>query len=197
MEVVIRKGTAWKCSSLTKVVATKPLFHLSSAPERLGLYPKFTMKRAAEKHDLIDPYGRTVRDLRISVTDRCNFRCQYCMPAEGMTWLPRNELLTFEEIERFARVCVEHFGFDGIRLTGGEPLVRAHLPKLVERLASLEVNVALTTNGATLRLHAQSLADAGLSRINISLDSLQRDRFLELTRRDELDRVLDGIDAAI
>ena len=197
MEVVIRKGTAWKCSSLTDVVAVKPLFHLSSAPERFGLYPKFTMKRAAEKHDLIDPYGRTVRDLRISVTDRCNFRCQYCMPAEGMTWLPRNELLTFEEIERFARVCVEHFGFDGIRLTGGEPLVRAHLPKLVERLASLEVNVALTTNGATLRLHAQSLADAGLSRINISLDSLQRDRFLELTRRDELDRVLDGIDAAI
>ena len=155
------------------------------------------MNPAAEKHDLIDPYGRVVRDLRISVTDRCNFRCQYCMPAEGMKWLPRNELLTFEEIERFARVCVEHFGFDGIRLTGGEPLVRAHLPKLVERLASLGVNVALTTNGATLRLHAQSLADAGLSRINISLDSLQRDRFLELTRRDELDRVLDGIDAAL
>jgi GTP 3',8-cyclase len=182
---------------LTDVVGVEPRFHLSLAPERLGLYPKVTMNLAAEKHDLIDPYGRVVRDLRISVTDRCNFRCQYCMPAEGMTWLPRNELLTFEEIERFARVCVEHFGFDGIRLTGGEPLVRAHLPKLVERLASLEVNVALTTNGATLRLHAQSLADAGLSRINISLDSLQRDRFLELTRRDELDRVLDGIDAAI
>ena len=151
----------------------------------------------ARATDLIDPFGRIVGDLRISVTDRCNFRCQYCMPAEGMTWLPRSEILSFEEIERFAKVCVERFGFDSIRLTGGEPLVRAHLPRLVERLAGLGVDVALTTNGATLRLHAKSLASAGLSRINISLDSLQRDRFLELTRRDELDRVLDGIDAAI
>ena len=147
--------------------------------------------------DLVDPFGRTVRDLRISVTDRCNFRCQYCMPAEGMTWLPREDILSFEEIERFAKLCVDHFGFDGIRLTGGEPLVRAHLPKLVEKLAGLGVDVAMTTNGATLRMHARALADAGLSRINISLDSLQRERFLELTRRDELDRVLDGIDAAI
>ncbi len=147
--------------------------------------------------DLVDPFGRVVGDLRISVTDRCNFRCQYCMPAEGMTWLPRSEILSFEEIERFARVCVERFGFESVRLTGGEPLVRAHLPQLVERLAALGVDVALTTNGATLRLHAGPLAEAGLSRINISLDSLRRDRFLELTRRDELDRVLEGIDAAI
>ncbi len=147
--------------------------------------------------DLVDPFGRTVRDLRISVTDRCNFRCQYCMPAEGMKWLPRSEILNFSEIERFAKVCVERFGFNGIRLTGGEPLVRAHLPLLVEKLAALGVDVALTTNGSTLNLHAQALADAGLSRINISLDSLQRERFLELTRRDELDRVLAGIDAAI
>ena len=146
--------------------------------------------------DLVDPFGRTVRDLRISVTDRCNFRCQYCMPAEGMQWLPREDILSFEEIERFAKVCIERFGFDGIRLTGGEPLVRAHLPKLVERLANLGVDVALTTNGATLKLHAKALADAGLKRINISLDSLRADRFLELTRRDELDRVLEGIDAA-
>ncbi|MCY3893531.1 MAG: GTP 3',8-cyclase MoaA [Acidimicrobiaceae bacterium] len=151
----------------------------------------------ARAADLIDPFGRIVGDLRISVTDRCNFRCQYCMPAEGMTWLPRSEILSFEEIERFAKVCVESFGFESIRLTGGEPLVRAHLPRLVERLAGLGVDVALTTNGATLRLHAKPLASAGLSRINISLDSLQRDRFLELTRRDELDRVLDGIDAAV
>ena len=151
----------------------------------------------ARAEDLVDPFGRLVGDLRISVTDRCNFRCQYCMPAEGMTWLPRSEILSFEEIERFAQVCVERFGFESIRLTGGEPLVRAHLPRLVERLAGLGVDVALTTNGATLRLHAKPLASAGLSRINISLDSLQRDRFLELTRRDELDRVLDGIDAAI
>jgi len=119
------------------------------------------------------------------------------MPAEGMTWVAREELLTFEEIERFARVCVDHFGFDGIRLTGGEPTVRAHLPRLVERLAGLGVDLAITTNGATLRNQAQALADAGLTRVNISLDSLQRDRFLELTRRDDIDKVLDGIDAAI
>ena len=137
------------------------------------------------------------RDLRISVTDRCNFRCRYCMPAEGMNWLPRSEILTFEEIERFARICVERFGFDGIRLTGGEPTVRAHLPALVERLAGIGVDVAMTTNGATLRALADPLARAGLRRINISLDSFRPDRFLDLTRRDELDHVLDGIDAAL
>jgi GTP 3',8-cyclase len=147
--------------------------------------------------DLVDPHGRTVRDLRISVTDRCNFRCRYCMPAEGMKWLPREDILTFEEIHRIARVCVERYGFDSIRLTGGEPTVRAHLPRLVEMLSGLGVDLALTTNGATLRLVAQDLAAAGLSRINISLDSLRADRFLELTRRDDLHRVLDGIDAAV
>ena len=155
------------------------------------------MYEESSAQDLVDPFGRTVRDLRISVTDRCNFRCQYCMPAEGLQWLPREEILSFEEIERFARICIQAFGFNGIRLTGGEPLVRAHLPELVQRLAGLGVDVALTTNGATLRLHASALADAGLKRINISLDSLQKERFLELTRRDELDRVLDGIDAAL
>ena len=155
------------------------------------------MYEESSAQDLVDPFGRIVRDLRISVTDRCNFRCQYCMPAEGMQWLPREEILSFEEIERFARICIQAFGFNGIRLTGGEPLVRAHLPELVQRLARLGVDVALTTNGATLRLHASALADAGLKRINISLDSLQKERFLELTRRDELDRVLDGIDAAL
>src|SRR6266700_3125879 len=100
--------------------------------------------------DLVDPHGRTVRDLRISVTDRCNLRCRYCMPAEGMDWLPRSELLTYEEIERVARVCVERFGFDGIRITGGEPTVRAHLPVLVGMLAALEVDLAMPTHGATL-----------------------------------------------
>jgi len=155
------------------------------------------MGENTDGRDLVDPFGRTVRDLRISVTDRCNFRCQYCMPAEGMQWLPRTEILSFEEIERFARICVNRFGFNGIRLTGGEPLVRAHLPDLVERLAALGVDIALTTNGATLRLHAAALVAAGLKRINISLDSLQRERFLELTRRDELDRVLDGVDSAL
>jgi cyclic pyranopterin phosphate synthase len=153
--------------------------------------------RAAVPTDLVDGFGRVHRDLRISVTDRCNFRCTYCMPAEGLPWLPRQDLLTYEELTRIARVCVERFGFDGIRLTGGEPTVRAHLPVLVEQLSALGVDLSLTTNGATLRLLADDLAAAGLRRINISLDSLRRDRFLEITRRDELDRVLDGIDAAL
>ncbi len=107
--------------------------------------------------DLVDPYGRTVRDLRISITDRCNFRCTYCMPEEGMQWLPRSELLTFEEIERITRVFVERFGVDGIRLTGGEPTVRAHLPLLVSKLAALDVDLSMTTNGATFRLLAEDL----------------------------------------
>jgi cyclic pyranopterin phosphate synthase len=153
---------------------------------------------------LVDTFGRVHRDLRISVTDRCNFRCTYCMPAEGLDWLPRSEVLTFEEIERIARVAVERFGIDGIRLTGGEPTVRAHLPRLVAKVAALRVggdgpavDVALTTNGATLRTVAPALVDAGLRRVNVSLDTLRRDRFVELTRRDELDHVLDGIDAAV
>lgn len=118
------------------------------------------------------------------------------MPEEGLEWINRSELLTFEEIERLARVFVDHFGIDSIRLTGGEPLVRANLDDLVSRLAKLGTDVAMTTNGSTLRRHARALKDAGLRRINISLDSLQADRFFELTRRDELDTVLDGIEAA-
>src|SRR3954466_4285856 len=135
---------------------------------------------------LIDPFDRVVRDLRISVTDRCNFRCTYCMPEEGMEWLPRAESLSVEEIERLARLCVQRFGFTGIRLTGGEPTVRAHLPVLVEKLAALGVDLAMTTNGATLGTMAADLRHAGLRRINISCDSLRRDRFAELTRRDAL-----------
>ncbi len=146
---------------------------------------------------LIDGYGRVHRDLRISVTDRCNFRCTYCMPADGLDWLPREDLLTFEEIERIAALMVDRFGIDSIRLTGGEPTVRANLPVLVQKLAALGVDLALTTNGATLGLLADKLAAAGLRRINISLDSLRPDRFERLTRRDDLDRVLDGIDAAL
>src|SRR5215210_6434915 len=159
--------------------------------------------------DLVDPFGRTIRDLRISVTDRCNFRCTYCMPEEGMKWLPRSEVLTFEEIERLARIFVERFAVDGLRLTGGEPTVRAHMPVLVSKLAALRVpatsasplaghkpDLALTTNGATFRLIAHELRDAGLDRVNISLDTLRPDRFLAMTRRDEFHRVLDGIEAA-
>ena len=147
--------------------------------------------------DLVDSFGRVHRDLRISVTDRCNFRCTYCMPAEGMDWLPRDDVLTFEEIERIARIMVERFGIDSIRLTGGEPTVRAHFPVLVAKLAVLGVDLALTTNGATLANQAHDLQSAGLRRINVSLDSLRADRFRALTRRDELDNVLVGIDAAL
>ena len=159
---------------------------------------------------LIDPFGRTVRDLRISVTDRCNFRCTYCMPEEGMKWLPRQDVLSYEELRRVAKVCVDRFGVDGIRLTGGEPTVRAHLPVLISRLAELTVpndadspragqpiDLALTTNGATLALIADDLRQAGLARINVSLDTLDKEKFRAMTRRDDLHRVLDGIDAAL
>lgn len=150
--------------------------------------------------DLVDGFGRIVRDLRISVTDRCNFRCTYCME-EDMTWLPRSEVLTFEEMERVARLMVERYGVSSIRLTGGEPTVRANLATLITKLAVLEtddgpIDVAMTTNGATLRLLAERLRSAGLRRVNISLDTLDRRRFAEMTRRDELDNVLDGIAAA-
>jgi cyclic pyranopterin phosphate synthase len=152
---------------------------------------------------LVDSFGRVHRDLRISVTDRCNFRCTYCMPAEGMRWLPRDQLLTYEELARVAGVLVRLLGIDSIRLTGGEPTMRARLPVLVERLAALRtpagapVEVALTTNGATLAQHAHDLAAAGLARINVSLDTLRPDRFRAITRRDELPAVLAGIDAAV
>ena len=159
--------------------------------------------------DLIDSFGRTIRDLRLSVTDRCNFRCTYCMPEEGMKWLPRSEVLTFEEFERLARLFVERFGVDGLRLTGGEPTVRAHLSVLIRKLAQLRVpadspsplagrkpDISITTNGATFRLVAHEFRDAGLDRVNISLDTLQSDKFLQITRRDELASVLDGIAAA-
>ena len=167
-------------------------------------------RSASAKPELVDSFGRTVRDLRISVTDRCNFRCTYCMPEEGMQWLPRTDVLTYEEIVRVARICVERFGVDGIRLTGGEPTVRAHLPVLIEKLASLEVpanadsplagkpvDLALTTNGATLALVAHDLKRAGLSRINVSLDTLDREKFIQITKRDELDSVLEGISVAL
>jgi cyclic pyranopterin phosphate synthase len=147
--------------------------------------------------ELVDGFGRVHRDLRISVTDRCNFRCQYCMPEEGMQWRDRADLLTFEEITRVARIMVERYGVSSIRLTGGEPLVRARLPLLVEQLASLGVDLAMTTNGVSLPLLAEELRAAGLQRVNISLDSLRADRFTELTRRDDLPRVLDGVESAL
>lgn len=146
---------------------------------------------------LVDGYGRRHRDLRISVTDRCNFRCTYCMPEEGMDWLNRSDILTYEEIARIAGVCVERFGFDAIRLTGGEPTVRADLDRLIAMLAPLGVDLALTTNASRLERLGPRLHEAGLRRVNISLDSLRRDRFAAVTRRDELDSVLAGIRAAV
>jgi len=152
---------------------------------------------AASDTPLIDPHGRRVKDLRISITDRCNFRCTYCMPEEGLTWLDRSDLLTYEEQARVARVCVERYGFESIRITGGEPTVRGQLPRLFELLAPIGVDLAMTTNGVRLPDLAVDLKAAGLQRVNISIDSLRRETFLALTRRDELVRVLAGIDAAL
>ncbi len=153
---------------------------------------------------LIDGFGRVHADLRISVTDRCNFRCAYCMPEEGMTWVDRSDLLSFEEIERVTSVLVDRAGVGSVRLTGGEPTIRARLPLLVEKLAKLRVratgkpiDLSMTTNGATLALVADDLYQAGLRRLNVSLDTLDPERFRELTRRDELSKVLEGIDAAV
>lgn len=146
---------------------------------------------------LVDGFGRVHRDLRVSVTDRCNLRCTYCMPAEGLVWQPREELLTYEEIATVVGVAVERFGVDAVRITGGEPTVRANLPSLVRQLAALGVDLSLTTNGTTLGSLAGPLAAAGLRRVNISLDTLRPERFAAITRRHDFDAVLAGIDAAV
>ena len=145
---------------------------------------------------LVDTFGRRHDNLRISVTDRCNLRCVYCMPEET-TFLDRAELLSFEEITQFVRVAAP-LGVDKIRLTGGEPLMRRDLPRLVRMIAEVPGirDIGLTTNGITLADHAPALFDAGLRRINLSLDTLDPERFRLLARRDGLDRVLEGIDAA-
>ncbi len=145
---------------------------------------------------LIDGFGRRHNNLRISVTDRCNLRCSYCMP-EDVVFMDRAELLTFEEIAHFVRVAAP-LGIDKVRLTGGEPLMRRELPKLVSLIAEIPgiADVGLTTNGLLLTDQARALHDAGLRRINISLDTLRPDRFRQLARRDGLDKVLVGIEAA-
>jgi len=146
---------------------------------------------------LVDPQGRVVRDLRISVTDRCNLRCFYCMPREGMAWLPKGDLLTFEEVARVARIALD-LGITGIRLTGGEPTVRADLEVLVRQLRALDpgLDLALTTNGLKLAGMAGALRAAGLTRVNVSLDTLDRERFRRIARRDRLADVLAGLAAA-
>lgn len=146
---------------------------------------------------LIDSFGRIHSDLRLSVTDRCNIRCFYCMPEENVQFRPRSEILTFEEIERFARVSAQ-LGVNKLRVTGGEPLVRSHLPNLIQRLVAIPgiEDVALTTNGVLLGDQAEALRAAGLHRLNVSLDTLDEETFFRLTRRRGLPQVLDGIAAA-
>ncbi len=161
---------------------------MSLLAEPPAVVPSFSQRR------LVDGYGRHISDLRISVTDRCNFRCVYCMPEEGMQWLKRETILSFDEIERVTRIAVD-LGVDEVRLTGGEPTLRPGLPELVARLSPLALkSLSLTTNGFLLKQQAGPLAAAGLKRINVSLDTLQHDRFHQIARRRGLDEVLAGLE---
>ncbi len=155
------------------------------------------MESPTDPSPLRDRLGRTIDNLRISVTDRCNFRCVYCMPADGLQWIPRAEILSFEEIARVAEIAAG-LGIRKFRLTGGEPLVRAELPTLVRMLTALKgvEDLSMTTNGVLLDDQAAPLASAGLRRINVSLDSLVRETFEKLVRRDALERTLRGLEAA-
>ena len=151
---------------------------------------------------LVDAFGRTARDLRVSLTDRCNLRCTYCMPAEGLPWLPTDEALTDAEVVRLVRIAVELLGITKVRFTGGEPLLRKGLEGIVAATAAMTTvdggrpETMLTTNGLGLAHRARALRDAGLDRVNISLDSLDRERYARLARRDRLPDVLEAIDAA-
>ena len=146
---------------------------------------------------LLDTFGRLHDSLRISVTDRCNIRCFYCMPEAGVKFMPRDEILSFEEIERFVRIAVS-LGVSKIRITGGEPLVRKDLPILIEKLARIPgiADLALTTNAVLLKEQAASLHSAGLRRLNVHLDTLDRSRFKQIARRDDLPKVLEGLETA-
>jgi GTP 3',8-cyclase len=153
------------------------------------------MEPATPREPLFDGHDRRIGDVRVSVTDRCNFRCQYCMPAEGLAWLEREAILTFEEVERLVALLAE-MGVGDVRLTGGEPLVRRELPRLVAMLSAIPGvhDLSLTTNGFLLDRQAEALVRAGVRRFNVSIDSLQRDRFFAMTRRDALPRVLRGLE---
>ncbi|MEP6973521.1 MAG: GTP 3',8-cyclase MoaA [Actinomycetota bacterium] len=152
---------------------------------------------APSEGPLKDSFGRIANDLRVSVTDRCNFRCTYCMPAEGLAWLPKNEILSFEEMTRLLGIFVG-LGVGSIKVTGGEPTVRTDLPTLVGmfRDAGPDLDISITTNGMLLDKLAGPLAEAGVDRATVSCDSLMRHRFAEMTRRDALDKVLAGLNAA-
>ncbi len=147
---------------------------------------------------LVDTFGRVASDLRVSLTDRCNLRCTYCMPAQGLDWLPADQVLRPDELVRLLRVAVTRLGVTSVRFTGGEPLLVRHLEQVIAATAALRPRpqIAVTTNGLTLARRAAALAGAGLDRVNISLDSVDRARFAALARRDRLDDVLDGLAAA-
>jgi len=147
---------------------------------------------------LLDTYGRVATDLRVSLTDRCNLRCRYCMPAEGLDWLPGEQLLRPDELARLIRIAVTRLGVTGVRFTGGEPLLARHLEEVVAAAAGLRPRpeISLTSNGVGLARRAVALAEAGLDRVNVSLDSVDRERFAAITRRDRLDDVLAGLAAA-
>ena len=152
------------------------------------------MAIASQTEELVDGYGRLHDNLRISVTDRCNIRCFYCMPEDAVEFVPRSGILSFEEIDHFVRVAAG-LGIRKLRITGGEPLLRKNLPVLIEKLAAIPgiEDIALTTNGVTLAEQARPLFDAGLRRINVHLDTLDRARFQQITRRDDFDKVMAGI----
>jgi cyclic pyranopterin phosphate synthase len=172
---------------------------MTALTDPLSLIPTAPSPAIPNDEPLIDGHGRLLRSLRISVTDACQFRCLYCMPSEQMTFLPARELLSIDEIERLSRLFVE-LGIRNIRLTGGEPLVRKDLPDIIRRLNALTPlgldDISLTTNGFLLERMAKPLADAGLRRLNVSCDSLVRETFKAITRRDALAQVLAGLAAA-
>ncbi|HEU4513982.1 MAG TPA: GTP 3',8-cyclase MoaA [Nocardioidaceae bacterium] len=147
---------------------------------------------------LVDTFGRTATDLRVSLTDRCNLRCSYCMPPEGLDWMPDEQTLSDDEVVRLITIAVEHLGIREVRFTGGEPLVRRGLVDIVRRTAALEPRpeTSVTTNALGLARIAPALADAGLDRVNVSLDTIRREDFLEITRRDRLADVVAGLEAA-
>src|ERR1700687_1645670 len=169
-----------------------------STSTRMCSYPIAAIIGYVGKALLRDSYGRVADDLRVSITDRCNFRCIYCMPAEGLKWLKRDDILRFEEITRLARLFVERYGVRTIRITGGEPLVRIKVEELIGMINAIDptLDITMTTNGVLLREKAQMLKEAGLKRINISLDTLNMERFHEMARSDAFKRTMDGIQAS-
>src|SRR3981081_2122022 len=170
----------------------------ASISTRMCSYPIAAIIGHMGSGTLRDSYGRVADDLRISITDRCNFRCIYCMPAEGLKWLKRDDILRFEEIVRLARIFVERYGVRTIRITGGEPLVRIKVEELIGMTNAIDptLDITMTTNGVLLREKARLLKEAGLKRINISLDTLSMERFHEIARSAQSNRTMDGIQAA-